>query len=55
MLSHLFDGLWASAALERAQWVARSYEVDLYTFYLDVWWEVQFALEPSLLGPQLGC
>ena len=54
-MSHLFDAAGALGVLEEAQRMVRHYEVDLYAFYLDLWWEAQFVLDPSLLGPQLGC
>ena len=30
-------------------------EVELYQRYLDLWWEWQFIMHPSLLEPVIGC
>ena len=39
--------------------LARAYqgplEVEVYNLYLDLWWEWQFILDPSLLEPVIGC
>lgn len=45
----------AVEALEKLQYVQRVVEVEVYKLYLDVWWEVQFVLDRSLLEPVIGC
>ena len=30
-------------------------EVEAYKLYLDLWWEWQFIMDPSLLEPIVGC
>ena len=30
-------------------------EVEAYNLYLDLWWEWQFIVDPSLLEPVIGC
>ena len=45
----------ASMALEKLQYIQRVIELEAYKLYLDVWWEWQFILDPSLLEPVVGC
>ena len=35
--------------------LGRGLEVEAYKVYLDLWWEVQFLLDPSLLSVGSGC
>ena len=35
--------------------IGRGLEVEVYGAYLDLWWEVQFLLDPALLNAAAGC
>ena len=45
----------ATEAMRKLEHFQRVVEVEAYKVYLDVWWELQFVLDRSLLEPIIGC